>query len=959
MLQRIFVSQVLLAASVLSIPCPIVVTAGEKPAAFCYFASDGVSYVDSTETAKLNELVSLRLAAFSDVAWVDRAHIEKTLKEFEFSAFGLPDSTTSLKLGHWLKADLLIKGSVSRGRRSPPQLLVEVIDVAHADVLTSFETALPADSKWNLKLTDAAVEKIGRECDEILRQALPIPAARSGRVLIAPLYFRNAQSTGRLDFLETDLRRKFRARNDEQPRCHFLQFPHARDALEEATLIAGGLVAADRTQWNNVSDCYVWGTYREVDADGVEFPKVTVEVELSLWDGRSPVQKLIDRAPVKELDQLLDRLVAAVDGRAVARQRDRRAVVKQPGPAADDLRKKISEDLRLRAADLQEWVLQDEDGKTPPEWLRKWRQCVQLLAVAAFFDPMNEAAVRELLLETSRSDVRSLTNLRAAEFWRAWRGSDGWKTYCQQFGFEYEHAHLPKLKHRFGLADNRASFGAVWMYLASVERVLNLTQRKEDLPSDTPPEVIKQWQNSLSREYVDRLKFVCAEHPTLLQKRANLILGRVHDVVRINALRAEGFEILWPLLLKDEQFQIEHLQWHIERTFAAIGKPERAATLIADARKAGRTTGITVKSAAPFVPPQETPIPTAPAMAPIVRLAPRKISLERYFFVNRVTALALAKNRHWIGVAGQFNSGDQGNALFTCLGGGGDMRRFAQVGTSPVTAMLQYGDQLWLAQDGDGVSQINLKTSEVKAFSARDGLPSHKIQALARCGERLYAGGGEAQRGALGSFDLTRQTWTEHALPNVARNGRSRSASSVALLACDVDRLAVFTNNYGIDTQILVRRHGAEAWVDVGERLRVRHPHFSHFSNDWRPKVHGLDFYAGQLWIAASRGLVAFDPERSEFSYAAPMAWEITATLLDGDRLFCGALPFTAQGGEYRGAAVLVFDLKQRRWLAQIEAPELNHVTAMTLAGNTLWLGHKNHSSAPVYAIELEQPIAR
>src|SRR5688572_10629353 len=146
MWQRIVFSQGLLAASVVSTPCLIVAAAGEKPAAFCHFTSDGVSYLDSTETVKLNELVSLRLAAVSDVDWVDRAHIEKTLKELELSAFGLNDSATSLKLGRWLTADLLIKGSVSRGRRTQPQLVVEVVDLAHADVLASFQTPLPADS---------------------------------------------------------------------------------------------------------------------------------------------------------------------------------------------------------------------------------------------------------------------------------------------------------------------------------------------------------------------------------------------------------------------------------------------------------------------------------------------------------------------------------------------------------------------------------------------------------------------------------------------------------------------------------------------------------------------------------------------------------------------------------------------------------------------------------------------
>jgi hypothetical protein len=190
MWQRIVFSQVIVVASVVSTPC--LIAAGEKPTAFCYFTSDGVSYVDFTETVKLNELVSLRLGAVSDVDWVDRTHIEKTLKELEFSAYGLTDSATSLKLGRWLKADLLIKGYVSRGRRTPPQLILEVIDLAQADILASFQTPLPADSNGNLAITGAAVEKIGRESEELLRQALPFRAARAKRVLIAPLYFRNA-----------------------------------------------------------------------------------------------------------------------------------------------------------------------------------------------------------------------------------------------------------------------------------------------------------------------------------------------------------------------------------------------------------------------------------------------------------------------------------------------------------------------------------------------------------------------------------------------------------------------------------------------------------------------------------------------------------------------------------------------------------------------------------------------
>src|SRR5690606_23434698 len=132
----------------------------------------------------------------------------------------------------------------------------------------------------------------------------------------------------------------------------------------------------------------------------------------------------------------------------------------QTGEASAEVRRQIAERLRVEVSDLQEWVIQVDIGdfaRPADEWLRRWRQCIRLLATGAFLDPTNENIRRELLVETTRVDLRFTTLPGNREFWRVWQCSDAWKAYCQQFGYDYLHVHTPKLKHRPGRADNRMS----------------------------------------------------------------------------------------------------------------------------------------------------------------------------------------------------------------------------------------------------------------------------------------------------------------------------------------------------------------------------------------------------------------------------------------------------------------------------------------------------------------------
>jgi hypothetical protein len=928
--------------------------AAEKPAAFCYFTSDGSSYVEASEMQKLAELVELQLAARTDVTWVERTRLPAILDELKLSASGMVDSAGALRLGRLLKADLLIKGSLTSGRWQPlgtsplkgavpppaaPRLLLEVVDLARADVLAARTVELPADGAGKFKIAGATVEQVGRSATEAVAAARNELDRLANAIRIAPLYFRNAELSSRLDFFEADLREKFRARNAKpvaagQAARRYLQFPHAHDALDEANLIATGLVESDREQWNDIADYYVWGTYREVDSAGVEFPEVRVAVEFSIWDGRKPVRTIAHGGTVKELKQLIERIAVAIESETQAPRHER---------TADDVRKRTAEDLRLQAADLQEWVLQDNFGNVSAEWLRRWGQCVKLLATASFLDPTNEPARRELVIETTRKDVRALDGWGTAPIRRMETAGRAWKAYCDQFGFGYVHVQARKVKNVAGfMADNRIENGAAWMYLLSAEHAVG-----GYMPDDTPADAAAAWRKHLEREYRDRIRLICEKRPQLFGYGWHNLLTQILHVFRDDQLRAEAVEAIWPVLLEGKHaINVSRVETDIRKTFATLGRPERADSLLADARRkwpdAKFSSGIRVVG--PYVP---GPIQTSSPLATVVKVTPQLVTFHKNSNIWDVTALAVADERIWIGLHGQFfGDGWEEYQLFARRLDGTLTRRLARFQTSRVTAMLPDEGRLWVAQDGDGIRRLDPKTEEVESITARDGSPTQNVMVLKRHDDTLFAGGGEHNRGVLGSFNLVKKVWVRYELPErtVSERGApiaAEPACQVFQVACDSTWMAASTARYqSSTTQILVRRRDGGSWTDIVERLRTSHFEFSHFQNAWRPHVIGLEFVDEQLWVATTRGLIGYDPKTDQFTHLGPtLGWEISAMAQVGDRLWCVAESNAGLPTDRHAACLAVFDTRQKRWEKQLDVPELRKAGAMTLHGDTLWIG--------------------
>jgi hypothetical protein len=215
-------------------------------------------------------------------------------------------------------------------------------------------------------------------------------------------------------------------------------------------------------------------------------------------------------------------------------------------------------------------------------------------------------------------------------------------------------------------------------------------------------------------------------------------------------------------------------------------------------------------------------------------------------------------------------------------------------------------------------------------------------------------GGGKASGGVLGSYDLQAKQWAQHELGQYELRGQKYPIPRVTSLAANADWVAVFANMHGAFCQlILLDRSDAKVRIDVGQIMKRSHVEFSHFTSSWRPKIHAMTFHNEILWIASSRGLLAFDPSRKEVVYAEAMQYELTSLAMDGDRIWFGACPYQGNGtlGDTdQLTCLLVFDIQSRKWLAQVPVPYRGHLMNIHQRGDTLWLGPGDKNATAVAA---------
>ncbi|MHC4476149.1 MAG: CsgG/HfaB family protein [Planctomycetota bacterium] len=977
------------------------------------FTAHDNSYRSRQAAANFSQMLHVALTKRSPFKWVEREEISNALNELKMGVIGLQDSTSALQIGRWLQADLIIKGDFYRNEKQRWTLIIEVIDLPHADILVRRTITLRSVEKEFLSLRSATVERIRRQIALALKLAERRLRETKNKVLVAPLFFQNERPGGRLDFYEKDLMAAFAGAGKTLENIRFIQFPRAAESIPEAELAVLGLVENEPDAWQEVADFYVWGSYREVESSGIPFGRVTVEATVTIWDGVRKPKEFSDKSIVAELSNLSNRLITNIG---------EYSQLKPDKTRQTNIRSKIARDLSERARDIQELVLQKEYDNYPnvsKTWRKRRKYAIEILSVACFFDPANEDLRTKLLVENMRDDVDYLSIFRQNMFWRKWSRSIAWKKHCEKFGFNYEHAHMPELKWRKGLADNRLFYDkSAHQY---VNTVLVLIEECEDfetrskshtsIPHDIPWEVVQQWKAELSTEYTRRLHRVATECP---EKLYGCCTGKYILTLLRNSQdkhsQLQIIEALWPDAKKDTVIwhRKEFVGEKILEVFTAGGNRQRGEQLIAmlpqeDPREIGKVQGggtyigtkkhllekygrsASKKQSSAKTRHKRTGRQGAydrfgdkiPAKIdagkgktqkiqindiPVVNAEIKSVSFEEHFYVQEVTSMMNVGDHLWVGVKGLFMKPEiiQGSTMILRdLSQGRNLDLSDRFGNhSQITSMHLDRNILWLTFSAEGVWAVDTRTLKARKYSTRDGLTSNKIYCSCAYGPKLYFGGGIDQEASLCAFDTKTRTWTGYDVPKVTWFNRQVNVPHITKVEADSQWLAAYGHYGGTRTTLMIFNFARGNWTEAAFSLLRQNPEFSDFSKGRRLDINALAIDDEGIWIGTSQGLVMLSPDTMRYDYLCRLPFEVSSILDGGNYLWLGCT-YNPKGPRHIDKSVMkchvvLFNKKTRKYSSRAQLPYNGAISEMVLINKNLWVGISGNRKHTLVSVDLK-----
>ncbi len=110
---------------------------GKPRVAVLDFYEDGNDYRDHLWGKELADILSAHLGDFPGTDLVERGQSPALWDELELAAFSGPNAASALRMGHWLKADIIVHGNwrERRGARNPFDL--RIVDAMTGSVLAS------------------------------------------------------------------------------------------------------------------------------------------------------------------------------------------------------------------------------------------------------------------------------------------------------------------------------------------------------------------------------------------------------------------------------------------------------------------------------------------------------------------------------------------------------------------------------------------------------------------------------------------------------------------------------------------------------------------------------------------------------------------------------------------------------------------------------------------------------
>jgi len=722
--------------------------------------------------------VQARLLLHNEYLWVERQEFDRIEREVDLAALAQVDAASAVRLGHWLHADLLVRGEVVRPTQGHGELVIEVIELKRAELLATRTTSVTVNVRNLVRPVAADADAAAAAAVAALQEAVKaLERNRTVRV-IAPLCFRNIGPTERLNFLEARLTAALASAASPASGCRLLRFPRASEAGDEAELVFAGLTDSDPDAWQRVADFYVWGAFSEGNSEGIAFDDVPVAITAQVWNGAGAPRIVRWDGLVHSLDQGVQSVAAGVmeltQTRAAAADRN------------DADRKRIAKELAARNSDSRKSVVPRNQQAYD----------ARLLEIACFFDPLNRDLQHQRAWGIQGSDSLAMSD----PVRRQWLSFARIQSYARRF--------------------ERAPDGSIdWNprvdTTSALESICHLlwyppaTRAIEGVPTMTPEENLRQFRSAVElwcREVAAANRpFAGQVLPERLESFNKGWLYHLTEFLGHDTIIARNaIEAAWPWLKKAAGRDLREnpeskLPAQVIGVYAAFGDFTRARTLLDEAWQAAgvgpaAATGLQTQAASATAPGPERWGPVQPSeagnstlTAPPLNAAVRELDLwpANVYFDHyrdrpltkhrqpRVTSLAWHRGELWVGQT-LVRASDPKTLLFA---GNNILWRYDPAlqtvvlateqlrAHSAVRALLSQSDQLWLGLESDGVWQWPAGQAEVRRFKGEDGLATSQVYAAAASGRLLFFLGGNPMNRVIAYYSVDSGNWFVTRIP--------------------------------------------------------------------------------------------------------------------------------------------------------------------------------------------------
>lgn len=862
------------------------------------FTTEDNAY-DSLMSAKnFSAALQAELSQTPEIEWVERTEYQLAAAELNLSVLGLVNSNAALRIGKWVKADLLVLGHFTKTKQEERMLHLEIVDLDRADVLAerSLHLDLPLDRSAGF--SSANIAQATKVLQEALLEAEQLLGKLKQQIIVAPLFFANLDRSRRLDSFENKLMEVLHEEVAKGDTFHLIRFPRVPESLNEAELAVMGLAESNPDAWREIADVYVWGSFIEEDSDGVPFDQVRIRATLDLWDAHHDVDSFSEAATVLESYGLAKKIARRI--LSVARDRGKQI----PLP---DAKTKIVETLKNRANSVLSLMKDLNLGMFPDKEARRLRlDRLKILEIACFLEPGDYDAQRQRIVERWRpydDHWKTDESQESSRYRVSWQRMLDWRHHTGKFGATLQRD-IPYGKK--GDVDWEVFQDAAWRDLLRISKYKYLPS---GYPTGVPDEVASRWHEKFSRDFfiaAREMNQYAVQAP--LSKRWQYLknypdwFNAAFDYIKDPTGTRQMIEELWPVYARLEEavksspdpervlYNVQHcyqretlrrLKAGIYKTYSQLGAPDRSNALLEEYPLPYSNRDLASITAAEDA---RSPInlPGNRRCFSVPRLDLRPPTLEpdcRWisFPVNvlesprRVMSLACLNEELWMSIGN--GAGLTGSSNDSALG------RFINTYANPrvvvykpktqtfddislilgkhamVTGFCGEGNNVWMTTQGDGAIRFDGAARKSERFGIRQGVATEDLFSSVKVGDSIFFGGGTPQNGQLCVFNLTSGTWSKQDIGAwELKSYGHKDPAQITQLGAFKNQIFVGAEPYtGGNGQLLSFDLKNNQWANLNELFRTsigrNLVQFSCSAQDER-----------RIWLGSGLGLTSIEP---------------------------------------------------------------------------------------------------